>query len=408
MKKTALTFKRTAAAVAAVAMLFTAGSGAYASTDDITYDGDRDNDIIEFPDDLPKTERSLLNISCTDSIVDPDADGTLSFTVKNLSSDTVGISDPSDGRIAKFTNSGWEYTDAVYSDINDINGFDEYAPDNVFIAAGRSAGFDVDISDLDDGEYRLEFTSGGGFFIPDTNYVYFTVRRSVAFEVRADIYGYADLCVTNNSGSGITVYTDSSMLERYRAGSGWETVKPISGADKYALEDSYYIPSGESSALNIDLGAYYMLSGGKYRIVLDWESDDDYFADGSCSAAFTLSDPLDAECISTSVKKRSDMTLTLSLKNNTSEKVTLNGFGRIMKKHGKNWVYVNYKKRVSGLDTYISIRPGRSASYTIPLKNYYYTTQLPDGEYRAEIKLGSSVQYVYFKITSSGSYITVR
>ena len=29
-------------------------------------------------------------------------------------------------------------------------------------------------------------------------------------------------------------------------------------------------------------------------------------------------------------------------------------------------------------------------------------------KYRAEIKLGSSVQYVYFKITSSGSYITVR
>lgn len=393
------------AAITAATVLSAIPAAAY--DDSFTIDID-DTDCIY----CPEYTSANVDVYTDDDVVDPDRDGFLYFYICNRSDRTIAVPSPVSEQcfVQLRTSEGWV---TVYGSDNSITPYydteiDSCYGDVTYLSPYMSMKQSMDVSDYDDGDYRLGFYTD----IWDLHYVHFTVRRNVS-AVLADSRIYSgenelDVRISNNLPYDVELNLDPSLtvLEKFSGGK-WKTVEP----DEYPeyFEDPV-LPAYGSDSFDIDLGCFGELSKGEYRLTFDWNAyfEDDPWADpdvyGTCKITFKVVDPVSISIIPMSVSSRTDLTARIKITNNTDSRIYVKNYGRLQKKSGSKWVNVSFKSGAGSISNSRSIAAGKTAVLELKLSDYYYIKPLNSNEYRMEIPVNGRSYYCNFTVTRDNYY----
>ncbi|MGN1415730.1 MAG: immunoglobulin-like domain-containing protein [Oscillospiraceae bacterium] len=363
-----------------------------------------------------------VDVTADNNIIDPDEDEYLDFTVYNNSSENVRISSPVSENcfIQKLTSEGWvtvygsdfEPMPVLY-DYDNIYDYDDgtiyYYEDDEFLPPYFSYSDSLNVSELEDGDYRMGFYTN----YYNLNYLYFTVRRSVSAVLSGSKVYAGDtslkLDVTNNLAYDIAVNLDPELcvIEKYSGGK-WTILQPKKSSGIYEVDT--VISPYDTDTFTVDLSCYGDLSKGEYRLSFDWNDDEtsSYINEyGTCTVNFSVIEPMTISVIPTSVDKQSDMTVRVKITNNSDSKLRIYDYGKLQKKLGNKWYDVKFKSNAKELSGYRSIAPGKTSVIEIKLSDYYNVKSLGTKQYRIEIPVNGRSYYCTFTI-SHGNYYTIK
>ncbi|MDY2848112.1 MAG: immunoglobulin-like domain-containing protein [Oscillospiraceae bacterium] len=379
-----------------------------------------DNDSVY----CPEFTDGRVDVTADNSVVNPDEDEYLDFTVYNSSGEDVHISSPVSENcfVQKLTADGWvtvygndlEAVPIPYDDIYDYNdGTIYYYEDDEVLPPYFAYTDSLNVSGFEDGDYRMGFYTN----YYSVNYLYFTVRRSISAVLSESMVYTGDtslkLNITNNLPYETVMNLDPELcvIEKYSGGK-WTILQPKKSSGFYDTDT--VIAPYETEGFTVDLSCYGELSKGEYRLSFDWNSDDVYYMPmngsdtfGTCTVNFKVTEPMTMTIIPTSVDKASDMKVRVKITNNSDSKLRIYDYGKLQKKLGTKWHDVRFKSNAKELSGYRIISPGKTAVVEIKLDDYYNVKTLGEKKYRIELPINGKSYYCTFTI-SHGKYYTIK
>lgn len=364
----------------------------------------------------PGYSTGSVDVRAEEQVVNPDTDKYLFFSITNRTDRTIFIPSPVSEQcfVQKRTAEGWvtvygnEYS-AVPLGCEDVSCYD-YG--GTCLSPYLTITESLDVSDFEDGEYRM------GFFTDycDLHHLYFTVRRSVSV-LLAESRLFTDeneleVRVSNNLPYDVELNLDPSLtvLEKYSGGS-WNTVEPEEYPEFY--ENPVLSPYG-SDSFTVDLECFGKLTKGEYRLSFDWNAYDMYDTDaystdvyGSCRVNFRIADPVSLSIIPMSADSRTELLARVKITNNTDSRIYIRDYGRLKKKSGNRWLDVSFRNGAKELSNYKSVAPGKTTVLELKLSDYYYIKPLNSTEYRMEIPVNDRSYYCDFTV-SRDVYYTIK
>lgn len=402
MKKKNNRFKKAIATIISVAVISSCGMVVCAD-DTVYYTNDKTAaSMTYFYTD------SYISVSGSNLVPNIDSSEKLSFSISNVyGSSLMFVVSPSEGAIEQ------RLQDNSWGNVSGSHGsdpeYDDMTPADVFsklqlFPAYSTYSYDMDVSFLDAGEYRLKLymLSEYGEYIED--YVYFSVSENVSASAENVVYTSSptiDVEITNNLPVDISSDLSKNLkILEYTDGAWEESDIKLTNTSKKST-----IKSGKTSTLTLSFKDIDSSDVGKYRITAKFDAEksttgESYPESKTVSVDFTLKDPADIEILSATVSARDDLYVALKIKNNTDEAMTVGNIGKIAKEANNHWINVSYKNNAKSFDTSYTINPGEEKTVKIYLSDYYRITRLSIGlVYRVNIDVNGKTYYRYFKLS---------
>lgn len=332
----------------------------------------------------------------------------LSFSVSNVyGANLMFLASPQNGLIEQ------KSQDGLWTSVSGSHGkdpvYDNMTPSDLYssiqtLGAYGTLSYDMDVSFLDAGEYRLKLymLSTYGEYIEE--YVYFAVKENVTAYAESTIYTSSptlNLSITNNLPVNISTNLANNLkIMKYTDGKWVTSDIVITNTSKKST-----IKSGKTTTIKFPFSNIDSSYTGKYRITIDFDvnkSEGDNYPDSkTVSVDFNIEDPADIELLSTTADSRDLLTVSLRIKNNTGEAVTVDNIGRVSRKANSKWLNLALKNNAKSFDTQkCTINPGEEKFVKVNLSDYYRSTRFSVGlTYRITVNVNGKTYYKYFKIS---------